>query len=367
MMKNQYSFLIVLCVIFISLTLVSYSTKVEKLAVKNPPNIILLIGDGMGLSQVSSAYFFQVAEPAFSKFPVVGLIKTSSSSHKITDSAAGATAFACGVKTYNGAIGLDSNERSIPNITEGLAKRGYASGLVATSSFTHATPASFFAHVSSRSKAEKIALQLCNSKVCFVAGGGKKYITHRKEKNIKNILPNLAKHGFEVDTSDVTFSKILNPKKKYLYALADDGMPSMLDGRGAFLTTATVKAIDFLEAQKQPFFLMVEGSQIDWGGHAKDADYLIEEVKDFNTTLEAVFAYAKKQGNTLVVVTADHETGGFTLASDDGDYNKIKPRFSTGGHSATLIPVFAYGPDAETFGGIYENTAIYHKLLEQTK
>ena len=114
------------------------------------------------------------------------------------------------------------------------------------------------------------------------------------------------------------------------------------------------------------FFIMTEGSQIDWGGHENDSNYIVQEVKDFSKVIGEVLDFAEKDGNTLVVVTADHETGGFTLASDNGNYNKIKGSFSTGGHSATLIPVFAYGPGSESFQGIYENNRIYHKIIQLT-
>lgn len=310
----------------ISIVVLSCSPTITETRVNNSqeaPNIILLIGDGMGLSQLSAAYFYQNEEPAFSKFPTIGLIKTSSSSHKITDSAAGATAFACGVKTYNGAVGLDSNERSIPNITELLAAKGYSSGLISTSSFTHATLASFFAHVSSRSKAEKIAKQLSASSVDFVAGGGRQYLFNR-DKEPTNLIPTLEASGYVVDTSSTLPIANLDFTKKYLFALANDGLPTVEEGRGDFLQTTSEVAINYLTAKKTPFFLMVEASQIDWGGHANDEDYLIAEVLDFNKTLNKVLDFAKKQGNTLVVVTADHETGGFTLASSEGDYNKIK-------------------------------------------
>lgn len=109
---------------------------------------------------------------------------------------------------------------------------------------------------------------------------------------------------------------------------------------------------------------MVEGSQIDWGGHSNEGEYLVEELLDFDKTLGVVLDFAKKNGETLVIVTADHETGGFTLAADGKEYNKIKMSFSTGGHSATMVPVFAEGPGADIFGGIYENNEIYHKIME---
>ena len=111
---------------------------------------------------------------------------------------------------------------------------------------------------------------------------------------------------------------------------------------------------------------MIEGSQIDWAGHQNDPEYMISEVIDLDKTLGQVLDYAEKDGNTLVIVTADHETGGYTLASEVNargkNYNKIAPSFSTKGHSAALIPVFAFGPGADEFSGVYENTSIYHKI-----
>jgi alkaline phosphatase len=109
---------------------------------------------------------------------------------------------------------------------------------------------------------------------------------------------------------------------------------------------------------------MVEGAQIDWGGHDNDTDYLITELLDFDKTIGVALDFAAKNTETLVIVTADHETGGFTLATDDGNYNKIKPTFSTGGHSATMVPIFAKGPGEENFGGIYKNTALFQKMMD---
>jgi alkaline phosphatase len=167
-------------------------------------------------------------------------------------------------------------------------------------------------------------------------------------------------NGYEVITDKL-------PKepsdKNELILLAQNGMPKMSEGRGNFLSNATKLALQKLSKNEKGFFLMVEGSQIDWGGHANDADYLIQELLDFDKTLGVALDFARKNGETLVVVTADHETGGFTLASDNGDYNKIKPTFSTKGHSGTMVPVFAEGPGSSLFGGIYENTAIYHKMM----
>ncbi len=335
----------------------------------NPPkNVILLIGDGMGLAQVSTAFYYQNKPSNFERFPVTGLIKTSSSSDKITDSAAGATAFSAGVSTYNGAIGVDPNERPVPTLIEILSEEGLSTGLVATSSITHATPASFYAHVASRNSQDDIAQQLLTSEIDFFAGGGTDFFVNREDK--VNYYDSAAAYGFTIDTTKLSAAGDQPLDQRYGYLLAPDGMPQMLDNRGSFLPDATHQAINYLSQNDDGFFLMVEGSQIDWGGHANDAQYIVTEVLDFDQTLGVALDFAEKDGNTLVVVTADHETGGFALSASGqksgsgSDYDELNGTFSTGGHTATLIPVFAYGPGAEAFGGIYRNTEIFHKIMK---
>ncbi len=325
---------------------------------EKPKNIIFLIGDGMGLSQVSASLYFNENPSNFERFQTIGLIKTSSSAELITDSAAGATAFASGVKTYNGAIGVTADTISVPTIVELVSKKGYATGIVSTSSVVHATPASFFAHVKQRRLYEDIADFIPKSDLDFIAGGGTKFFNSRTDS--KNLFPVLEQNNFEVHT--IALPKTLSDKK-HIILLAKNGMPKMLDGRGDFLPNATQLGINYLSKNENGFFIMIEGSQIDWGGHDNDAEYLISELIDFDNAIGLALDFAQKNGETLVIVTADHETGGFTLAPNDRDYNKIKPNFSTKGHSATLIPVFAYGPGAEIFSGIYENTEIFHKLM----
>ncbi|SRX73519.1 alkaline phosphatase [Aequorivita antarctica] len=326
--------------------------------VKKPKNIILLIGDGMGLSQVSTAIYYKDGKPNFERFHTIGLSKTSSASDLITDSAAGATVFSAGVKTYNGAIGVDKDTIAVPTIVEQLSKEGYATGIVATSSIQHATPASFYAHVKSRRMYEEISEFAPNSGVNFFAGGGLKFFNQRKDG--KDLLAEMKAKGYEVFTDQLPQTP---SEKNELILLAADGMPKMSEGRGDFLPNATKLALEKLSKNEKGFFLMVEGSQIDWGGHDNDADYLIKELLDFDKTLGVALDFAKQNGETLVIVTADHETGGYTLASDGKDYNKIKPSFSTTGHSGTMVPVFAEGPGASLFNGIYESTEIYYKMM----
>ncbi|WP_417602215.1 alkaline phosphatase [Owenweeksia hongkongensis] len=355
---------------FALVVLATCSSFINKDEYQKPKNIIIMIGDGMGLSQMSAAYYYGDREPNFSRFPIVGLSRTSSSSDKITDSAAGATAISAGKKTYNGAIGLDEDKKCVETLLEYFSKEGKSTGLVATSSITHATPASFFAHEKSRNSASSIAKQMLEAPVDFFAGGGLKYF----QKG--SLIQDLEEKGFTINTTELDKKAPKTEGGRLGYILADDGMPKMIEGRGEYLKNASELAIDFLKDDEDGFFVMIEGSQIDWGGHANNSKYLITEVVDFDQAVGAVLDFARKDGKTLVIVTADHETGGFTLAAEEKkvpfqgtkrDYNSIAPTFSTGGHSAAMVPVLAYGPGAEKFAGIYENTEIHAKILELVK
>lgn len=326
---------------------------------KQPINIILLIGDGMGLSQVSASQFFNDDPSNFERFQTIGLIKTSSATELITDSASAATSFATGIKTYNGAIGVDTLKVAATTIVEYASQKGILTGLIATSSIVHATPASFYAHVDSRKKYNDIALFLPTSAIDFFAGGGLKFFEQREDGI--DVLTALQKNGFSTYTDSLP-TKLSNKKTAIL--LADDEMPKIVDGRGSFLPDATKLALQQLSKNKEGFFLMVEGSQIDWGGHSNDAEYIISELIDFDTTIGVALDFAQNNKNTLVIVTADHETGGFTLSQKEKSYQEIEPTFSTGGHSATMIPVFAKGPGEEAFSGIYENTEIFYKMMK---
>lgn len=341
--------------IFACLTICTFSfASAISQNTNKPKNIILLVGDGMGLSEISSSLYFNDKPSNFLRFNTVGLSMTSSSKELITDSSAGATAFASGIKTYNGAVGVDLKMTPAETIVEHVSKTDIATGLVVTSSVVHATPAAFYAHQESRRMYEEIAADLVTSDIDFFAGGGLQYFQNRKDS--LDLVKQLEDNFFEVHTEKLP-TKI--SEKKQAILLAPNGMPKMSEKRGNFLINATMLAIGQLSKNKNGFFLMVEGSQIDWGGHDNDAEYLINEMIDFDKTIGAVLDFAKNNGETLVIVTADHETGGFTLSADGINYNKIIASFSTTGHSATMVPVFAQGPSEELFDGVYQNTKIF--------
>jgi len=329
-------------------------------------NIIFLIGDGMGLAQLSTVFYFQEDSThisPFSRLKHIGFHQNEPVGARITDSAAGATAFSTGYKTYNDAIAVDADTVPRTTILEMAAGKGMKTGVIATSSITHATPACFYAHIENRDLEEGIARQLVESSVDYFAGGGQRFFIRRSDST--NLMGALEENGFQMDTTQLAAGN-LDPEKRYGFLLADDGMPMMTEGRGDFLPQATAQALDYLSTSDAGFFLMVEGSQIDWGGHANDARYIIEEMIDFEKAVQNALDFADKNPGTLVLITADHETGGLSLSAPEvygkRDYRGINPTFSTGGHSASLIPVLAYGPGAEQFMGFYQNNDIFGKM-----
>ena len=329
-----------------------------------PLNIVLVIGDGMGLTQISAGMYASGDRIALERMGVVGLHKSYSDDNLVTDSAAGATAFSCGVKTYNGAIGVRPDGSACPTLLEEAHGRGMPTGLVVTSTIVHATPAAFYAHEASRQSYENIAAQLADSDVDFFVGGGYKFFADRVSDD-RDLIAEMRRGGRRVESYfETAFAEASAPDgARYGYLSAvEDPLPAA-QGRD-YLSSASALALDYLEARDtagRGFFLMVEGSQIDWGGHANDGAYIVSEVQDLSRTLDVVIDWAAARGNTLVVVTADHETGGFAI-NNGSTREELVFAFTSDYHTGTLIPVFAAGPGAETFAGIYENTAIYDKL-----
>lgn len=321
-------------------------------------NVILLIGDGMGVAQVYSGITANKGLN-FEKAQFVGLSKTYSASSYVTDSAAGGTALATGTKTNNGAIGVDADGNAVKSIIEYAAENGLATGVVSACAVTHATPASFVAHQPKRSMEEEIAEDFVNSDITLFIGGGRKFFNDRSDK--KNLLPELEAKGFKVA---LDMESVMNTKSSKLAALIADEHPDKYPARGEFLPQSVGKALELLKDNKEGFFLMVEGSQIDWGGHANDIDYVINEVIDFDRAFKVAMDFADQNPGTLVVVTADHETGAMSIAGGNVDKGEVNASWGSTGHSAIMVPVFSYGTAAIEFAGIYENTDIFKKILE---
>jgi alkaline phosphatase len=332
-------------------------------------NVIFMIGDGMGLAHVAGTIISQGYEPLnLERAQFIGLAKTYSANNRVTDSAASGTALATGTKTYNGAIGVDVDKQPVESILEKAEDNGLATGLVATYSVTNATPAAFIAHVESRKMEEEIAEYYLKTDIDLFLGGGSKFFTKREDG--RDLTAELRAKGYTmVDNIDdiVAFEG-----DKLGALLSENAMPRMINGRGDFLPQATGKALEILKKNsKKGFFIMIEGSQIDGGGHAKNPSIVFTETVDFDKAVGVAFDFADRNPGTLVVVTADHETGGMSIPSGKPDFSLpdqgVNYEFSTSGHTGIFVPIYAYGAGADHFSRIMENTDIprtMEKLLK---
>lgn len=338
---------------------------VEKPLVKNTKkakNIIFMVGDGMGITQISSGMYSNNNKLNLERIRTIGLHKCYAYDDLITDSAAGATAFSSGIKTYNGAIGVGPDTIPVQTILEEAELKGMKTGMIATSTIDHATPASFAAHNKFRKNYEEIVLDYLDSGCEVLIGGGQKSFD-RREMDERNLTKEFANKGYTVVSHvDKTINEIdMTGVEKLLFYTADSSPLPVAQGRD-YLMPASELSINHLNKNNEDgFFLLIEGSQIDWGGHANDANMIITEMLDFDKTIGAVLDFAEKDGNTLVIITADHETGGFAIQKGS-KMNDLKTEFTSDYHTGDLIPVFAFGPGEEDFNGIYENTELYHKM-----
>ena len=302
------------------------------------------------------------------RFSHSGLVTTASSDNLTTDSAASATSMATGIKTKNNFLGIDANEKPLKNLFEIAREKNYATGFVVTSSALHATPAAFYAKINDRSKYYEIAEQLTNSKIDFFVGGGSTYFN---EKNLTRLKEQNYSTYFDLNDFITNHGK----KDKVAFFAAKNHLPRADSNnkeeqylRQHFLNKTSASALQFLSNKSNKnFILLIEGSQIDFAGHRNDLEYLEAEMNDFFKSIKIALDFAKKDGNTLVILTADHETGAFSLGAKKnllGKYGDIKPHFSTTGHSASIVPVFAFGPNSEKFSGLYDNSKIFNKINE---
>jgi alkaline phosphatase len=330
---------------------------------KKAKNIILLIGDGTGAAQIYAAYTANRGKLHYNRMPVAGFSITNSSNAYITDSASGATVLAAGVKTYNGAIGVDKDTIRVRTILEQAEEKQLATGLVATCAITHATPASFIAHQPARRMYEEIAADFLDTDIDLFIGGGHDHFNGKKRKDKRDLIGELKAKGY---TQTNTFEELQTVDTKSTYKLAaflaGEHQPRYPQ-RGEQLAVSTQKALEILSKNDKGFFLMIEGSQIDWGGHADNTTYIVQEAYDFDRAIGQALDFAAKDGETLVIVTADHETGGFSLNGGKIETGEVVGKFTTGGHTGVMVPVFAFGPQAELFGGIQQNYDIYYSMI----
>lgn len=322
-------------------------------------NVILLIGDGMGLAQIHAGYIANHGQLNMSNIHNIGFSQTAAADAGNTDSAAGGSAIAIGEKTNNRYIGVGADQKKRTNLVDTLANYGIKSGIISVGDITDATPAVFYAHQPDRSMSSEIAADLLNSKVEILVGSNQKSFFKNKDAALMN---KLADQGFKLNTSADGFYK--ESKGRQLVLLPDTATRPVKDGRGALLKEALVHSLKMLSANKEGFFVMAEGAQIDYGGHANDLPYAVTELHDFDKTVEAALRFADQNGETLVLITADHETGGLTLLDASTEKGMISGHFSTNDHTNIMVPVFAYGPGSAEFRGTYANNEIFHKILK---
>lgn len=327
--------------------------------VKKPKNIILMIGDGMGVSHVYSAYTVLNKNMNITSMPITGFSVTHSADKYITDSGAGGTAIATGKKTNNGRIAVDPEGKPLKTILEYASDKGLATGLISTSSITHATPASFIAHNANRNDYEAIAADFLKTDIDLFIGGG--YLNFAVREDGRNLIDELKQKKYSVyrNLNDINTKK----DNKLAVFLADKHLPSIINGRGDMLPDATEIALEVLQRNKKGFFIMIEGSQIDWGGHANNSDFVVSETVDFDKAVGKALEFAKQNNETLILITADHETGGYAI--NDGSFKDatVKGAFTTNEHSAVMVPVFAFGPGSELFSGVQDNTELFEKCM----
>ncbi len=327
---------------------------------RNAWNIILMIGDGMGIAQIYAGMTANHGHLNIERLPYTGLIKTFSATKYITDSGSGSTAIATGKKTYDRAIGLSVDTVPLRTIVDIAQENGLSTGMIATSSIVDATPAAFVAHQKHRDMKQNIATDFIHSGIDIFIGGGRKYFEDRRDSI--NLTDSLRKKGYQIayDTGEL---KMLEDGK-IAALLADDHLPRISKGRGNMLSLAVSAAIRNLTKNEKGFFLMVEGSQIDKACHDFNQQDVILEMLDFDKAIGEVLEFAKKDQHTLVIVTADHETSGVSITNGDFKTGMVEMRFAGDFHTGVPVPVFAYGPGAEKFTGFYDNTDIFTKMVQ---
>ncbi|HHW15427.1 MAG TPA: alkaline phosphatase [Firmicutes bacterium] len=395
-------------------------------------NVILLIGDGMGAAERQLATYYAGQKLEMDRMPMAGLMTTESADSLVTDSAAAATAMATGFKTKNGMISVTPDGKPVPTVLERAKERGLATGLVATSTITHATPACFASHVASRASEASIADQYFEEGVDVLFGGGTDFFLPKAvggaRTDDRNLIEDFKAKGYLValDAADL---KDIN-RLPALGLFSEEGMQPEIDRKATnepSLAEMTAKAIELLSQDKDGFFLMVEGSQIDWAGHANDPIYNITDTLAFDAAVAVARRFALRNPDTLVIVAADHETGGLSLGQGKNYFLKLdilrnqqySGQFIAGlvgedrsqvaeamkdyagiesltsdelktlttekkldlainkvmsdraglgwasyAHTAVPVPVTAEGANAELFGGVYDNTDFAKKMAE---
>ena len=342
---------------FLSLIALSFFA----LAQSEVKNVILLIGDGMGLAQSYAAYLANDKSLSIYTMPYTGLSITSCADREVTDSGAGGTAIATGHKANYKAIGLDKNNISHPSLLKIAKQYGKSTAIVCSCDLTHATPAAFVANVKNRDLQEQIALSYLEEYCDIALGGGAERFTSKGRKDKLNLIDSLAKRGYAIVYSQDELSKCESEK---IFGLFAEGHLPEASKRGGVMQQYMLKALEQLDKNPNGFFMMLEGSRIDMEAHLNKYDAMVEETLDFDRCVAIALDFAKRKGNTLVVVTADHETGGLTLPAKG---SKTQDKWTTLNHTGVPVPIYSFGPGAENFTRVMQNTDIFFEIYKLMK
>lgn len=315
-------------------------------------NVIFMIGDGMGYEQVACGWVLNGGKLNMDAMPYSGTSRTYALDKLVTDSAAGGSALATGNKTTYGYIASNPDGSPAESVLKYAQGKGMKTGVAVTCRINDATPADFCCNSVKRSMEAEIAAQYVDSGVDFISGGGLHFWRGREDG--RDLIGEMQAKGY---TFVATPAEIAAAQGTKILALFDEYELQDAVSRGPVLEDCTMKAIEVLD-NRNGFFLMVEGSMIDDECHRHKIGPMAEELFDFDRTVGKVLEWAEKDGQTLVVVTADHATGGLTLLRGSLENREVKVNFSTGGHNSIFVPVFSYGPQAEKFAGVHENSEI---------
>lgn len=324
-------------------------------------NVILFVGDGMGPEQVKAGSLFAEGRSGaltFEQFPISGEVTTSSADDAVTDSAAAATAIATGQKVNNGvlSIALPGDGSPLETLLEHYARSGKVTGLVTSTTITHATPAAFGAHEDSRNNTDSIAQDLLvGSRPALLLGGGGAGMTQGAA----------VAAGYRVSVNREQMMALTSADLPVSGQFGETYLPFEYDGLGELphLSEMTRMAITLLAPSPHGFFLMVEGGRIDHAGHSNDIERLVREVTELSVAVGVASAWAAGRTDTLIIVTADHETGGMEVILSRGKGNAPEVTWATSGHTERNAPIYAVGPGALNFAGIHDNTELRGFIL----
>ena len=339
--------------------------KVEKINApkgKKVKNVVLMIGDGMSLMHIQAAWTCNRGHLWLENATATGLSETPASNRLVTDSGSGGTSLATGEKTVYHAVGVDPQGKPLTTLCDLAKKAGKDAGVAVTCRLWDATPCDFLSHNIDRDNEEELVGLFPDCGIDYVFGGGAKKFVNRKDG--RNIFQELEAKGYHISRS---FDDLMQWNDSRVWCVPYEVDTPLPDERGDLLARASIKGMNLMKQNKKGFFMMIEGSQLDDYGHWNQLDMLMKETLDFDHTIGEVFKWAAQDGETLVIITADHETGGMTVHGGELAAGTVTCNFSTTDHSGTMVPVYAFGPGSEQFTGFYSNTEIYWKIKKLMK